>query len=325
MWFSRSGSNSRRNTGTNSSATPREASPSGKPLLEPLVYTPGSPDPSPTKSNRASSASPTKARHGAIVNTTPTIVTQSQHDYGLTEVPSRLSASSSAGPRPSLNIYPPNSLLQPPLATGTTAVRSKHSSMVNLAEEELEGTDRLFDPFSGKAIATLGPRQQDPFLNKMGGGSQLDISAKQKNTVELEDPDRQKMWDYLAKIRSLQAEVAAMHLAMDGHGLGDPWGVRPAMHSRAGSLNYGKDAKNPFTENASASKVFETLPKATGIAGDSDSDDERKAKKKKSDKSAEEFVELDRMFEKKQEALKAVTVKVRPLLISVVLYANNLD
>jgi hypothetical protein len=186
--------------------------------------------------------------------------------------------------------------------------------------EELEGADRLFDPFTGKPVATLSPRN-DAFNNNQGlkvGGSQLDLASKQRNSADLEDPARQKMWDYLARIRSLQAEVATMHLAMDGHGLGDPWGGRPGAHSRSGSVSYGKDAKSPFMENASGSKVFETLPRSTAIAGDSDSEDEKRAKK--NEKGAEEFVELNRMFERKQEALKAVTAKVslsssRPLML----------
>jgi hypothetical protein len=293
MWFSRSGS--RRNT-REEPAEIKPTSPS-KPLLEPLIA--GSANSSPTKSRR-NSESPKKARTDVSRSlATPTIT----HDYTLTEVPSRLSASSSIGHgRPSLNIHSPNSLLQPP-----TARSQRHPSTVNLAEEELEGADRLFDPFTGKPVATLSPRYDASNSLKVYG-SQLDIAGKQRNPADLEDPARQKMWDYLAKIRSLQAEVAAMHLAMDGHGLGDPWGARPGMHSRSGSVNYGKDAKSSFMDNASGSKVFETLPRSTAIAGDSDSDDEKKTKK--NEKDAEAFVELNRMFERKQEALKAVTAKV---------------
>jgi hypothetical protein len=184
-----------------------------------------------------------------------------------------------------------------------------------LADEDLEGTDRLFDPFTGRTIAVLNASGRDglpPIPQGEQAESPVDIGGKHRSAGDFEDPVRQKMWDYLARIRSLQAEVAAMHLAMDGHALGDPWGTtRPGGRSRSGSVNFNKDGmKTAFTDGSSTklSATPEAIPKVR-LARDSDSDEERRQKTK--EKRAEEFGELDKMFDRKQEALKSVMAKVR--------------
>ena len=207
----------------------------------------------------------------------------------------------------------PSGLLQPP-----TARSQRNSSTVNLAEEDLEGTDRLFDPFTGRTIAVLNASGRDGLAPipqgdtlSMQGERQGDVGVKHRSTGDMEDPVRQKMWDHLARIRSLQAEVAAMHLNVDGHALGDPWGARPGIRSRTGSVNFSKDGvKTMFTDGSStklATITSEAMIK-TRIASDSDSDEERLQETR--EKRMEEFGELERMFERKQEALKSVMAKV---------------
>lgn len=295
MWFSRSGS--RRNI----KEPPASLEPlsTSKPLLADHQASPTTS--SPTKATRTPiSPSAGRFEFPQIANTPPTIA---QESHALAPVPSRLSASSSvAQGRPSLTI-PNSSLLAPP-----TSRSQRHPSTVNLTEEELDGTDRLFDPLTGKPVAALktGPATKPE-------GSHPDVAGNhQTASGDVEDPARQKMWDYLAKIRGLQAEVAAMHLAMDGHALGDPWGARPPMHSRAGSVNYSKDAKPPFMETLSTPKMVDTTSKSPAMTRNSDSDEEQE-RKERNDKSVEEFVELGRMFERKQEALKGVMAKANNL------------
>lgn len=257
----------------------------------------------------------------AVASTTParlefprsvtTPINNTPHDFVFTEAPARLSTSSTGhGARGTLS---PSGLLQLP-----TARSQRNPSTVNLADEELEGTDRLFDQFTGRTIAILNAPERGGLLpipqgDTLGtqGESQADGGGKHRSSGDLEDPVRQKMWDYLARIRSLQAEVAAMHLAMDGHALGDPWGTtRPGIRSRSGSVNFTKDGmKTAFTDGSSTKLAAtpEALPKAR-MAGDSDSDAERRQETK--EKRDEEFGELDKMFERKQEALKSVMAKV---------------
>ena len=312
MWFSRSGSRKSKDQ-----LGDTELPLSSKPLLQPPSHVSSSRDSSPTKAV-ASTANSTPARPGfQSAVTTPN--NNTPYDFVFTEAPARLSVSTTgAGARSS-------GLLQAP----QTARSQRNPSTVNLAEEDLEGTDRLFDPFTGRPIAVLNASKQEQPLQSIPQGdtlaagqgeSPVDAGAKHQNSGDLEDPTRQKMWDYLARIRSLQAEVAAMHLTMDGHGLGDPWGATRGggagggMRSRSGSVNFTKDAtKTGFVDTSSTklpTAASDVLPK-TRLTGDSDSDEQGKKKEKR----AEEFGELDKMFEKKQEALKSVMIKVCRIFI----------
>lgn len=307
MWFSRSGSRKGKEQLVDS-----ELPLASKPLLEPPSNVTRSRDSSPTKAV-ASTANSTPARPDFTRNfTTPT---STPYDFVFTEAPTRISVSSS-GAQNARN----SGLLQAP----QIARSQRNPSTVNLAEEDPEGTDRLFDPFTGRPIAVLNDAKQEPALQSipqgdtLQGDSPVDVGSKHRSSGDLEDPVRQTMWDYLARIRSLQAEVAAMHLTMDGHALGDPWGTRPGVRSRSGSVNYNKEGlKTAFSDGSSTkipTAVSEGVLPKTRVAGDSDSDEEARGKKKK-EKRAEEFGELDRMFEKKQEALKSVMVKACHILL----------
>jgi hypothetical protein len=307
MWFSRSSGNRK---GVKDQTGDTEMPSPSKPLLNepgPAGDVHRSRESSPRKA--AASTTPARLEFPRSI-TTPTNY-NTPHDPVFTEAPARLSISSTGhGARGTLS---PSGLLQLP-----TARSQRNPSTVNLADEEPEGTDRLFDPFTGRTIAVLNaperggllPIPQGDILGTQGE-SQVDGGAKHRSSGDLEDPVRQKMWDYLARIRSLQAEVAAMHLAMDGHALGDPWGTtRPGIRSRTGSVNFNKDGmKTTFTDGSSTKLAAtpEAMPKAR-MAGESDSDEERHQETK--EKRDEEFGELDKMFERKQEALKSVMAKV---------------
>ncbi|CAG8641315.1 10042_t:CDS:2 [Acaulospora colombiana] len=251
-----------------------------KPLLEPQQ--PRSRDPSPTKASHAASSVysfPTRPDFTRTV-TTPTEVPEES------DAPPRLSFSSSVGK--DVRGLSPGNLLQPPSARS-----QRHPSTVNLTEEGLEGSDRLFDPFSAVDYT----------------------AAKHRSSGDMEDPSQQKMWEYLARIRSLQADVAAMHLAMDGHGLGDPWGTTRAGggRSRSGSMNQTKEStKALFVETPSIAKMPMT-PDAPLMRPIGDDSDDEKEGNKKGNKGTEEFSDLNKMFEKKQEALKSVMEKLREL------------
>jgi hypothetical protein len=316
MWFSRSGSGRK---GAKEQNGETELPSPSKPLLEsePAGYVYRSRESSPRKA-MASTANSTPARIDFPRSiTTPTNTTP--YDFVFTEAaPARLSMSST-GHGGARGVFSPTGLLQPP-----TARSQRNPSTVNLPDEDLEGTDRLFDPFTGRTIAVLNasgrdglsPIPQGDTLGTQGEGP-VDIGGKHRSSGDLEDPVRQKMWDYLARIRSLQAEVAAMHLAMDGHALGDPWGTtRPGVRSRSGSVNFNKDGmKTAFTDGSSTklAATSEAMPKAR-MASDIDSDEDTRQETK--EKRAEEFGELDKMFERKQEALKSVMVKVRSVDMS---------
>ncbi|PVG01963.1 hypothetical protein CPB86DRAFT_780841 [Serendipita vermifera] len=316
MWFSRS--SSRRTpkvqTGEETGLSPT------KPLLEPQQ--PRSRDPSPTKASHAASSVysfPTRPDFTRTV-TTPTELPQ--ESVG-SDVPPRLSFTSSVGK--DVRGISPGNLLQPPSARS-----QRHPSTVNLTEEGLEGTDRLFDPFSGRPLATLHTSKPEALqtitpgmvIGNTGGNADpstsaaaaaADLTAKHRSSGDMEDPSQQKMWEYLARIRSLQADVAAMHLAMDGHGLGDPWGTRAGGRSRSGSVNQTKEStKGLFVETPSIAKMPMT-PDAPLMRPIGDDSDDEKEGNKKGGQSTEEFSDLNKMFEKKQEALKSVMEKLREL------------
>ncbi|KIM33033.1 hypothetical protein M408DRAFT_62574 [Serendipita vermifera MAFF 305830] len=303
MWFSRSGSRK----GKDQLGDTELPLASSKPLLEPPSR---SRESSPTKAVASpSNSTPGRPEFSRAVTTPPS---GPYYDLVLTEVPTRLSASSSA------QAGRTSGLLQAP----QTARSQRNPSTVNLVEEDLEGTDRLFDPFTGRPLAVLNSSKQEPLQSipqgdTLGtlpqGDSQVDLGAKHRSSGDLEDPVRQKMWDYLARIRSLQAEVAAMHLTMDGHALGDPWGARSGMRSRSGSVNFTKDGmKTAFPDTSSTKIPTATLePVLPKLKGDGNSDEE--ARERQKEKAAEEFGELEKMFEKKQEALKSVMIKLKEL------------
>lgn len=312
----------------------QEPSSPSKPLLEQKIVSgartpqstsrdpsPSKADPSPSKTNRGNlNQTPLSTPNRPDLPRAITTPIAAPHDYVLTEVPTRVSVSSSVGAGAGLiprNNLPSNNLLVPGLANF-----QRGPSTANLAEDNSEGVDRLFDPFTGKPIATLNtnpnnnrsdtlpPINQGVVLETAGAESsnrQDAFSRNRGSIIEVEDPTRQSMWDYLAKIRSLQAEVAAMHLAMDGHGLGDPWGARPGGRSRAGSVNL----KPGYGDNGSTTKISVTdlsKPPTSGSGMDTDSEDEGKGKWDAKDE--EQFADLQQMFEKKQEALTGVMGKV---------------
>jgi hypothetical protein len=315
MWFSRS--SSRRppkvQTGEETGLSPT------KPLLEPQQ--PRSREPSPTKASQAASSVysfPTRPDYARTV-TTPTEV--HQEPLG-SDAPPRLSFTSSVGK--DVRGFAPGNLLQPPSARS-----QRHPSTVNLPEEGLEGTDRLFDPFSGRPLATLHTAKPDALqpitpgmvIGNLGSNAEpgtsaaataATLAAKHRSSGDMEDPSQQKMWEYLARIRSLQAEVASMHLTMDGQGLGDPWGARAGGRSRSGSVNQTKDlTKSLFVETPSSISKMPMTPEVPMMRPIGDDSDDEKEGDKKGKKNSEEFSDLNKMFEKKQEALKSVMEKVQ--------------
>ncbi|KAG8761528.1 hypothetical protein FRC14_002715 [Serendipita sp. 396] len=308
MWF--------RNSSNRKPAKTQQREDEQQSHVEPLLPQLGEPssrsrDSSPTKATRVSATltPTTPVRPDAPRSQTSPIII-GPPDIVAGEAAPRLSISSTIGGNGSTRALQSNYFLQPPAPPRS----HRNTSSINLFEEELEGSDRLFDSFTGKPIATLHTTRFDPLPTiDQGGGP--DVTGKHRNTGDMEDPARQKMWDYLAKIRSLQAEVAAMHFAMDGQALGEPWGARPGGRSRSGSVNFGpKDliGKSSFLERNSSAPKVTVQPEPLGRKRrDNESEEERIGEKNA--KMDEEFQALDRMYEEKQEMLNAVTSKLREL------------
>ncbi|KAG8829119.1 hypothetical protein FRC17_007112 [Serendipita sp. 399] len=283
--------------------------------VEPLLPQHGGPsnrsrDSSPTKATRISATlTPTTPVRPGVPRSVTAPILVGPSDSVAGETAPRLSISSTVGGNGSTRGLQPNLFLQPP------APRSyRNTSSINLFEEEPEGTDRLFDAFTGKPIATLHTTRIDPLPTIDQTGSP-DVAAKHRGSGDMEDPARQKMWEYLAKIRSLQAEVAAMHFSMDGAALGEPWGVRSGGRSRSGSVNIAlKDptGKNAFLEKNSSAPKVTVQPEPLGRKRRDDASEDERIDEKNA-KMEEEFHALDRMYEEKQEMLTGVTSKLREL------------
>ncbi|CAG7847559.1 SubName: Full=Uncharacterized protein {ECO:0000313/EMBL:CCA68990.1} [Serendipita indica DSM 11827] len=355
MWFSRS---SGRKHGKGQQEYPPTTSSPVKPLLnnEENYTLSRSRDSSPTKARLVETPSSFSTIHGQGQRpefsrsiTTPVFGSPPPDalnllDSGAPSAPRLSISSSNAGNRDapssptvgaSNRFLHPGGFLQPP----PSARSLRNPSYTNLiGEDEAEGGDRLFDAFTGRPLATMNPMRGGgadalPTIHQIG--SDLEVIGpsngaaggghKHRGSGEMEDPARVQMWEYLSKIRTLQAEVAALHFAMDGQALGDPWGAaRTGGRSRSGSVNnLNKDARAGFVEkNSSAPKVAiptePLLVRSKTRGGSNDSDEERGEDKKA--KIEEDFQALDKMYEDKQDVLTSVTTKLKELASAVRAY-----
>jgi hypothetical protein len=104
---------------------------------------------------------------------------------------------------------------------GATGNRSAAASTVKLPHsfltELLPTIDdvSVYEPFTAAPVALLSTAVKNGTLSPtVTTGASSGIPAR------TEDPTRQKLWYYLVHARGLQAEVAALHLTMDGAGIG---------------------------------------------------------------------------------------------------------
>jgi hypothetical protein len=125
----------------------------------------------------------------------------------------------------------------------------------------------FYDPFTGVAIGVLSPTS----------------SAKNSGSGSSED-----LWAHLTRIRSLQADVARLHLTMEGIGIGDS--VTPHLRSAA--------------------------PRAVGerLEDDEDSDGGGGEAEKR---RAREFERSEQMFDRRKEEIGQIMAKasVHPLFL----------
>ena len=174
--------------------------------------------------------------------------------------------------------------------------------------------DVVYEPFTGAPMARLGPPvKKDTLSSTVTTGASLGIPARS------EDPTRQKMWDYLAHIRGLQAEIAAFHLAMDGAGIGTWGSVAPTSTTgggkRLGSVGPGM-GRAELERRTSVADPEDMFGNAGGEEGSAESrmaeegKIRREAEKEKEAKLDAEFAQLNALFAGKREAMNQIMTKV---------------
>jgi len=167
--------------------------------------------------------------------------------------------------------------------------------------------DVVYEPFTGAPVALLSMPLKKDILSPISVSS--DIPAR------TEDPTRQKMWDYLAHIRSLQAEIAALHLTMDGAGIGTSPTLTTGGGKRRGSVGLGA-GRTELERRTSVADPEDMLSSAGGEEGVSESrlPQEGKihteAEKEKEAKLDAEFAQLSALFAGKREAMNQIMTKV---------------
>jgi hypothetical protein len=167
--------------------------------------------------------------------------------------------------------------------------------------------DVVYEPFTGAPVALLSmPLKKDTIVTT---GASSDIPAR------TEDPTRQKMWDYLAHIRGLQAEIAALHLTMDGAGIGTSPTLTTGGGKRRGSMGHGV-GRAEFEHRTSVADPEDMLGGAGGDEGLSESrlphegKPHTEAEKEKEANLDAEFAELSALFAGKREAMNQIMTKV---------------
>jgi hypothetical protein len=133
--------------------------------------------------------------------------------------------------------------------------------------------ESLLDPFTGVAVGLLSPI---PCGNNANGSSE-------------------ELWAHLTRIRSLQADVARLHLTMEGIGLGDS--VTPHMRS--------------------------TAPRAVGerLEDDENSDAGDGGGFEAEKRRAREFERSEKGFDRRKEEIEQIMAKVRTHPLSPISYS----
>ena len=129
----------------------------------------------------------------------------------------------------------------------------------------------------GSVVSSSSPPPEslyDPFTGGLIGVLTRTSSAK---------PSGEELWAHLARIRALEAEVAGLHVTMEGIGLGEP--VVPRLRS--------------------------TTPRAVGerLADDEDSDGDGGSEVE--ERRALEFERAERRFDGRREEIEQIMTKVR--------------
>ena len=170
--------------------------------------------------------------------------------------------------------------------------------------------DVVYEPFTGAPVALLSmPLKKDTLGPTMTTGASSDIPAR------AEDATRQKMFDYLAHIRGLQAEIAALHLTMDGAGIGTSPTLTTGAGKRRGSVGPGV-GRAELEHRTSVADPEDMLGSAGGEEGLSDSRLPREGKphaeaeKEKEANLDAEFAQLSALFAGKREAMTQIMTKV---------------
>lgn len=170
--------------------------------------------------------------------------------------------------------------------------------------------DVIYEPFTGAPVALLGmPVRKDTLSPTVTTGASSGIPAR------TEDPTRQKMWDYLAHIRGLQAEIAALHLTMDGTGIGTSPTLTTGGGKKRGSVGPGMGRAEPDrrTSVADPEDIVGSAGGEEGLAESRLPDEGRRyteAEKGKEAKLDAEFAQLNALFAGKREAMDQIMMKV---------------
>lgn len=170
--------------------------------------------------------------------------------------------------------------------------------------------DVVYEPFTGAPVALLSiPVKRDTPGPTPPIGASLDTPAR------TEDPTRQKMWDYLAHIRGLQAEIAALHLTMDGTGIATSPTLTTGGGKRRGSVGPGMGRGELERRTSVADREY-MLGSAGGEEGLPESrlpeegKTQTEAEKEKEAKLDAEFAQLSALFAGKREAMNQIMMKV---------------
>jgi hypothetical protein len=129
----------------------------------------------------------------------------------------------------------------------------------------------------GSVVSSSSPPPEslsDPFTGGLIGGLTRTSSAKQSG---------EELWAHLARIRALQAEVAGLHVTMEGIGLGEP--AVPRLRS--------------------------TTPRAVGERLTDNEDSDGDGGSEVEERRALEFERADRRFDGRREEIEQIMNKVR--------------
>jgi hypothetical protein len=139
------------------------------------------------------------------------------------------------------------------------------------------------------AVSSSSPPPEsiyDPFTGGLIGVLTRTSSAKQGG---------EELWAHLARIRALQAEVAGLHVTMEGIGLGEP--AVPRLRS--------------------------TAPRAVGERLMDDQDSDGDGGSEVEERRALEFERAERRFDGRREEIEQIMTKVRYVLAYVVCVADG--
>jgi hypothetical protein len=140
----------------------------------------------------------------------------------------------------------------------------------------------IYDPFTGHLLGTLRDPEETP-------GS---ASAGADDASAAFDAARDALWAHLSRIRTLQADVAGLHVSMDGAALGE------------GARRHGPGRRVSSTVGGAGTRTS-----ASASGGDWEEDEEDEEAERRREREGE-FGKLASRFEKRKEAVDGVMGKV---------------